>query len=186
MRTTVLSLLIALISTAAATLPIYRDYLAKNDSDIYIRYLGRTREVINLVTVNSGTKAGFVSEGRLYFVDRPDRSASVRLAVTDGNALRLVPAGEVVPMLMRVRRQSPASEEQVMRNAHAPGQRPRCWAEVEVSNFSSSSDRTRFDMPCIHARMAVHYAVVPDPPDSAGSEDSTTGPANEAASNSAD
>lgn len=137
---TVLSLLIALISTVVAALPVIQAYSTKDDSDIYVQFLNAGPGV-NLVAVNRGTKPGFVAEGTLQH-----RGQEVAHMVADnGDTATLVPPGQVV----RIRYQATASG----RGRVATGLELRtdewCQGLMTIINFRSDRASAAFPMPCI-------------------------------------
>lgn len=139
-NTTILSLLIALVSTMSAALPVFQSYAAGNDSDIYVQFLSSRPSGINLAAVNRGTKPGFVAEGTLS-----DNGRDVALLwEANGNAATLIPPGQVVGIRFRV---IEFVGRQVDRERHVPTHDP-CHGRVSITNFRSNNEEATFGLPC--------------------------------------
>ena len=153
--TTMLSLIIAVVTSTAAAIPAIRDATALQDSDISIRYLSRNRDFLSFAAVNQGTKAGFVSGGRLC----TQAGRGVTLQEGSGRAFSLVPGGEVVELRFRVHSQSKIGADTFMRRVREAGQAP-CRGFLAVSNFRATTEEAEFDVPRRDAFLALHQAAI--------------------------
>lgn len=142
---TILSLLIALISTTVAAIPVLQSYARGDDSDIYLKFVsdmasGGGRKQIHLAAVNRGTKPGFIAEGRILH----GGTEAAFMADESRRVSILVPPGQVVGVTysVYVNRPVPVSPSQSRQTLR------ECTAEMNVVNFRANTTKSEFLVPC--------------------------------------